>query len=542
MLDRDEVRELEGGRTSLLDDQPVGPGRGGAGARAAPAAPARATTACRWSSPATAATASGWSSTGSSASATWRSAPLDPRLGKVPNINSASVLEDGWPVLIIDVEDLVRSIDNLLGGRRLKQLAGRGGRGHEAARAEAGPRRGRLDHGPRAGAAAAREPGLRGRRRRRRRRRLERGPRRAIIDLVISDVDMPRMDGIELVRSIKQDPRLQVDPGGDRLVQGPRGGPDARPRRRRRRLPDQEQLPRPDVPRHGGRPDRRGRGMRIGIVNDLAHGPRGAAAGRARRCRATRSPGSAARRRRGGGRRGADRPDLILMDLIMPGIDGVEATRRIMAESPCPILVVTATVSGHIGKVYEAMGHGALDAVDTPVLGPSGRGRRRLGPCSRRSTRSAKLIGKSPSRPAPTVGRPRPADRRPSGEPSLHPLVVLGASTGGPDALAEILAGLPATGTPASSSSSTSTPPSPRAWRSGSASGPGSTVELVAEGDGPAAGVDPPGRHQRPPRPGRGPAAPLRRPSRRTSATGPRSTSSSRASPGTGPSRASPRC
>ncbi|MBV8487515.1 MAG: chemotaxis protein CheA, partial [Planctomycetaceae bacterium] len=51
-----------------------------------------------------------------------RVAPLDPRLGKVPNINSSSVLENGWPVLIIDVEDLIRSIDNLLGGRRLKKL------------------------------------------------------------------------------------------------------------------------------------------------------------------------------------------------------------------------------------------------------------------------------------------------------------------------------------------------------------------------------------------------------------------------------------
>ena len=48
--------------------------------------------------------------------------PLDPRLGKVPNISSASVLDDGWPVLIVDVEDLVRSIDKLLHGRRLKGL------------------------------------------------------------------------------------------------------------------------------------------------------------------------------------------------------------------------------------------------------------------------------------------------------------------------------------------------------------------------------------------------------------------------------------
>src|SRR5436305_8168946 len=67
-----------------------------------------------------------------------------------------------------------------------------------------------------------------------------------------------------------------------------------------------------------------------------------------------------------------DPPDLILMDLIMPGTDGVEATRRIMGESPCAILVVTSTVSGHMSRVYEAMGHGAIDAVDTPSLGPRG--------------------------------------------------------------------------------------------------------------------------------------------------------------------------
>src|SRR5437667_1691200 len=69
-----------------------------------------------------------------------------------------------------------------------------------------------------------------------------------------------------------------------------------------------------------------------------------------------------------------DRPDLILMDLIMPKMDGVEATRRIMATTPCAIVAVTASVEDNSSKVFEAMGAGALDAVNTPVLENPGTG------------------------------------------------------------------------------------------------------------------------------------------------------------------------
>src|SRR5271165_6218221 len=136
-----------------------------------------------------------------------------------------------------------------------------------------------------------------------------------------------------------------------------------------------------------------------------------------------------------------DGPDLILMDLFMPGTDGVEATRKIMGESPCAILVVTATVSGHISKVYQAMGSGALDAVDTPVLGTGGEV---AGAASllRKIDVIGKLIGKTPPRTA-TLPPSAPVGW-PIQEPALHPLVLLGSSTGGPFALAEILSKLPA--------------------------------------------------------------------------------------------------
>jgi two-component system response regulator WspF len=133
-----------------------------------------------------------------------------------------------------------------------------------------------------------------------------------------------------------------------------------------------------------------------------------------------------------------DRPDAILMDLIMPVMDGVEATRRIMAESPCPILLVTSSVSGNFSKVYEAMGHGGLDAVNTPTLGPDGTVRDSEGLLARlrkleASRQAAACCAEAPA--APVAGRPAG---------TLPPLVALGASTGGPEALARLLGGLPA--------------------------------------------------------------------------------------------------
>ena len=139
----------------------------------------------------------------------------------------------------------------------------------------------------------------------------------------------------------------------------------------------------------------------------------------------------------------ADTPDVILMDLIMPGIDGVEATRQIMRQAACPILVVTATVSGHLGRVYEAMGLGALDAVDTPSLGPTDSMAGATLLLAKIAT-IGKLVGRGPRLPAGTAPVALavdavPVDRRPV---SWH-LVIIGASTGGPAAVATVLRDMP---------------------------------------------------------------------------------------------------
>lgn len=134
-----------------------------------------------------------------------------------------------------------------------------------------------------------------------------------------------------------------------------------------------------------------------------------------------------------------DTPDLILMDLIMPKMGGVEATRRIMASTPCAIVIVTANVDDNSSKVFEAMGAGALDAVNTPVLESPGATDGAAALLAKIET-IRKLIGAAPASRATSLPVQPPENH----EMSLEPLVVIGASAGGPAAVAKILSQLPA--------------------------------------------------------------------------------------------------
>jgi chemotaxis response regulator CheB len=127
-------------------------------------------------------------------------------------------------------------------------------------------------------------------------------------------------------------------------------------------------------------------------------------------------------------------PDLVLMDLAISGPGCVEATRQITAHPPCAVMIVTDSVHANAGRVFEAMGSGALDVVAMPTMeaGDVAEGTATL--LSKVST-IARLLEKEVQPSAPRAHHAA-ADRAPA-------LVAIGASAGGPAALAALLRGLP---------------------------------------------------------------------------------------------------
>jgi len=130
-----------------------------------------------------------------------------------------------------------------------------------------------------------------------------------------------------------------------------------------------------------------------------------------------------------------NRPDLILMDLNMPELDGVEATRQIMEDSPCAILVVTGRPQDNVNQVFRALGAGALDVTATPMLQGKEGGADEL--LAKIKTMD-KLLRHSGGTQAMQPRARAPHERR---EASVTMLLAIGASTGGPLAVSKILAG-----------------------------------------------------------------------------------------------------
>ncbi len=131
------------------------------------------------------------------------------------------------------------------------------------------------------------------------------------------------------------------------------------------------------------------------------------------------------------------RPELITMDLELPGIDSVEAIRRIMATAPTPIVVIsTRTAESADGLVSAALDEGALEALRKGEV----RLDRRLSPRATALRRhlTGLVRGTPGDASAPNGGAPRLPRR------SVATIVGIAASAGGPAALGEVLGELPA--------------------------------------------------------------------------------------------------
>jgi len=146
------------------------------------------------------------------------------------------------------------------------------------------------------------------------------------------------------------------------------------------------------------------------------------------------------------------KPDLVLMDINMPEMDGITATEIIMKTSPLPVVIFTSEDVAEVG--FRALNKGALEVIPKPDINQMNNPEFRRGfeTILKHVVRYAGLkLSRSPI-PRPSEDFDRATFSREGLAPAISPrpagtpyrLVVMGASTGGPTAVRTVLSGLPA--------------------------------------------------------------------------------------------------
>ncbi len=146
-------------------------------------------------------------------------------------------------------------------------------------------------------------------------------------------------------------------------------------------------------------------------------------------------------------RLGRVRPDVISLDIRLPGIDGFETTGRIMRAAPTPIVVVSGSVEdADLQIAMRALEAGALAVVEKPV----GTTRAEYQAVSRHicdalvAMSEVRVVRQKTDRAGVRPAPPRAAATQSEGSPPVRPvgIVALVASTGGPAALARVITDL----------------------------------------------------------------------------------------------------
>lgn len=137
------------------------------------------------------------------------------------------------------------------------------------------------------------------------------------------------------------------------------------------------------------------------------------------------------------------KPDVVTMDIHMPGMDGFEAARQIMETQPLPIVIVSASFDrDDVAKTFRAMEAGAVAAIEKP-RGPGDPAHAAM---ARRLVDTVKAMSEVRvvrRWPRQRVEVARPARVEPPRTCGEVRLLAIGASTGGPPVLQTVLAGLP---------------------------------------------------------------------------------------------------
>lgn len=136
------------------------------------------------------------------------------------------------------------------------------------------------------------------------------------------------------------------------------------------------------------------------------------------------------------------RPDLVTMDLELPGMDGLEATRRILARHRVPILVISSHTPRGSERVAAALAAGAVDVLAKSYLRLDAPSTPAAAAIRLRVKRLARLRFQG-NGAAPTEAPAGPPPERYVLRPRRSSVVAIGASTGGPQALLTLLSMLP---------------------------------------------------------------------------------------------------